>query len=106
MPLANGVSSSARAASPRQQAKKRSTAGLDSRWRTTSRFRVGASAICRPFAEQRREHAHAQLRVVGTEPLRLLTDDAVLELAALLQHLQVQLAIVLALGRESLIFRA
>jgi hypothetical protein len=43
----------------------------------------------RSLAEQRRQHGHRQLRVVVAEPLGLLPEQSELELAALLEHLQV-----------------
>ena len=45
---------------------------------------------------------HRELRVVGAEALGFLPEQPELELAALLEHPQIQLAIVLALGREPL----
>jgi hypothetical protein len=60
----------------------------------------------RPRAQQRREYLHRELRVVWREPLRLLPEYAELELAALFERTEIQLAIVLALGSEPLVVAA
>jgi hypothetical protein len=60
----------------------------------------------RPLAEQRRQHSHGQLRVAGAEPFGFLAEQAQLELAALLEHPQIKLTIVLPLGCEPFDVRA
>jgi hypothetical protein len=60
----------------------------------------------RPLPEQRRQHGHGQLRVIGAETFGLLAEQAQLELAALLEHPQIKLTVMLSLGRESFDVRA
>jgi hypothetical protein len=57
------------------------------------------------MAEQRRQHRHRQLCLVLPEPLGFLSENSQLELSALLQHLQIQLAISIALLDEFFVLR-
>jgi hypothetical protein len=55
---------------------------------------------CGAVAEHLSEHDHRQLRFVRRQALALGPEDAALELAALLERLQIQLAIMLDVGAE------